>query len=78
MNSRTVVKLLLALVLGLPLLQAVFVWVGGLLEAMGDPATNVVLGHVNTTVGILWLVSVVGLVVALAVQSLEEPIDPGG
>ena len=77
MRSRTAVKLLLALVLGLPLLQAVLVWVGGLLTAMGDPTTNSVLGHVNMAIGIVWLVSVVGLVVALALQSLDEPHDPG-
>ncbi len=77
MRSRTVVKLLLALVLGLPLLQAVLVWVGGLLKAMGDPATSSVLGHISTAIGIVWLVSVVGLVVALALQSLDEPHDPG-
>jgi hypothetical protein len=77
MRSRTAVKVLLALVLGLPLLQAVLVWVGGLLNAMGDPATSSVLGHVNTAVGIVWLVSVVGLVVALAIQTIDEPREPG-
>lgn len=77
MKSRTAVKLLLTLVLGLPLLQAALVWVGGLLNAMGDAATKSVLTHVNTVVGIVWLVSVVGLVVALALQSLDEPRGPG-
>ncbi len=77
MRSRSAVKLLLALTLGLPLLQAVLVWVGGLLTAMGDPTTSSVLGHVNTAFGIVWLVSVVGLVVALALQSLDEPRGPG-
>lgn len=77
MRSRTAVKVLLALVLGLPLLQAVLVWVGGLLQVMGDPATTTVLGHINTAIGILWLVSVVGLVVALAIQTIDEPREPG-
>jgi hypothetical protein len=77
MRSRSAVKLMLALTLGLPLLQAVLVWVGGLFTAMGDPTTSTVLGHVNTATGIVWLVSVVGLVVALALQSLDEPHDPG-
>jgi len=76
MRSRTAVKVFLALVLGLPLLQAVLVWVGGLLRAMGDAATTAVVGHVNTAVGIAWLVSVVGLVVALAVQTLDGPHEP--
>jgi hypothetical protein len=77
MRSRCAVKLMLALTLGLPLLQAILVWVGGLLTAMGDATTSAVLGHVNTATGIVWLVSVVGLVVALALQSLDEPHDPG-
>jgi len=77
MRSRTAVKVLLTLVLGLALLQAVLVWVGGLLKAMGDPATTAVLGHVNTAIGIAWLVSVVALVVALALQTIDEPHEPG-
>jgi hypothetical protein len=77
MRSCSAVKLMLALTLGLPLLQAVLMWVGGLLTAMGDPTTSTVLGHINTATGIAWLVSVVGLVVALALQSLDEPHDPG-
>ena len=77
MRSRTAVKVLLTLVLGLPLLQAVLVWVGGLLKAMGDPATTTVLSHVNTAVGIAWLASVVALVVALALQTIDEPHEPG-
>lgn len=73
MASRTSVKLLLGLVLGLPILQAVFVWVGGLLAAMGDETAANVLGSVNTVTGIAWLASVVGLVVMLAIRSLEQP-----
>jgi len=72
MNSRTAIKVLLALVLGLPLLQAVFGWVGGLLTAMGDGATAGVLSHVSTAVGIAWLASVVGLLVAIAAYSLDN------
>lgn len=73
MTSRTAVKLLLILVLGLPILQVVFTWVGGLLSAMGDGAAAGVLEHLGTTVRITWLVSIVGLIVMLAIQSLEEP-----
>jgi hypothetical protein len=78
MPIRTAVKVLLALVLGLPLLQAVLVWVGRLFQALGDVGTTMVLGHVNTAIGIAWLVSVVGLVVGLALQSLEAPEEPEG
>ena len=76
MNSRTALKLLLVLVLGLPLVQGVLYWVDGLLGAMGDEATGHVIEYVNTAFGILWLISLVGLVVILAVQNLDEPRDP--
>ena len=76
MNSRNALKLLLILVLGLPLVQGVFFWVDGLLGAMGDEATGQVLKYVSTAFVILWLISLVGLVVTLAVQNLDEPRDP--
>ncbi len=71
MNARSAVRLLLALVLGLPILLAVFSWVGGLLGAMGDAAAAGVLSHVGTATRVAWLVCVVALVVALALQSLD-------
>jgi len=73
MVSRTAVKILLAFVLGLPVLMTVLRWVGGLLTAMGDASATTVLQHLNTGASVLWLVSVVGLVIALAVQNFEDP-----
>jgi hypothetical protein len=73
MTLRWAVRLLLGAVLGLPLVQAIFLWVAGLLRAMGDEAAAAVIGHLNTAAGVLWLVSLVGLVVTLAMQSLERP-----
>ncbi len=73
MTIRSAVRLLLLAVLGLPLVQAVFVWVAGLLQAMGDEAAATVIRHLTTAAGVFWLVSLVGLVVMLAVQSLERP-----
>ena len=75
MTTRIAVKLLLGLVLGLPILQAVFSWVVGLLSAMGDGAAADVLGYVNTSTRIAWLVCVVGLIIMLAFQSLHESRD---
>ena len=72
MIARTAVKFLLVLVLGLPLLQAVFSWVSGLLSAMGDGTAAEVIAHLNTAGRVAWLVSIVGLVVALAVESVEK------
>jgi len=71
MASRTAVKLMLALVLGLPILLAVLGWVMGLLTAMGDAAAANVLRHIHTGASVLWLVSVVGLVVVLAIETLD-------
>jgi hypothetical protein len=67
------VRSLLFAVLGLPLVQAVLAWVARLLAAMGDNAGANVVGHLNTAIGVLWLLVLVGLVVALAVNTLEPP-----
>jgi hypothetical protein len=76
MNCRCLIRLLLMLVLGLPLVQATLLWVGGLLHAMGDEAASRVIGHFSTTVGVAWLLTLVGLVVALAAKALNEPQSP--
>jgi len=73
MTARSATKLLLIFVLGLPLILAVMSWVDGLLTAMGDASAVNVLGHVSTVLRVIWLVCVVGLVVTLAIQSLDEP-----
>ena len=73
MASRNAVKLLLALVLGLPILLAVLGWIVGLLTAMEDAAAATVLRYLSTGVSVLWLVTVVGLVIALALETLDEP-----
>lgn len=76
MNFRSALKTLLILVLGLPLIQAVLFWVSSLFQSMGDDAVKAVLGHANTAIGIIWLLGLVGLIVALALQTLDEPRDP--
>ena len=73
MATRNAVKVLLALVLGLPILLAVLGWVVGLLTAMEDAAAATVLRYLSTGVSVLWLVTVVGLVIALAIEALDEP-----
>lgn len=76
MNFRTALKTLLALVLGLPLVEAVLVWVSRLFESMGDENVKAVLDKTNIAIGVLWLISLVGLIVILALQNLDEPRDP--
>jgi hypothetical protein len=73
MTLRTAIRYLLLTVIALPIAQIVFVWVGGLLQAMGDEAAAIVLGHMGTAAGVLWVLALVGLVVLLAVKALEEP-----
>jgi hypothetical protein len=75
MALRTALKSLLGLVVGLPLLQALLFWVGGLLAAMGDAAAANVLRGVNIAVGVLWLISLLAIVVLLAVKAVSEPVD---
>jgi hypothetical protein len=71
-NLRTALKSLLTLVLGLPILSVVLAWIAGLLAAMGDADAANVLGHINTATRVLWLVSLVGIVVVLGLESLDR------
>jgi hypothetical protein len=64
--------LLVILVLGLPIASVLFTWIAGLLAAMGDASAANVLGHVNTVVRVAWLVSLVGIVVVLGLESLDR------
>ena len=73
MTIRSALKLLLGLSLGLPLLQTVLIWVAGLLAAMGDEAAATFLGRVNVAIGVIWLASLVGLVMLLAIKAVNEP-----
>lgn len=73
MTLRNAVKTLLVLVLALPLVAAVLVWVVGLLRAMGDASGAMVVGYVGTACQVVWLVCLVGLLVTLALTSLQEP-----
>lgn len=75
MNSRSAIKLMLGLVLGLPVVTIVLHWVSGLLKAMEDSSAATVLGYVSTAVGVLWILAVVGLVVAMAVETLDDGDD---
>ncbi|MEM8946933.1 MAG: hypothetical protein AAGD11_17290 [Planctomycetota bacterium] len=72
MNSRSTVKMLLGFVLGLPVVMAVLHWVEGLLTAMEDSSAASVLGYISTAFGVLWLLAVVGLVIAMALETLDD------
>jgi hypothetical protein len=72
MTLRSVTKTLLGLALGLPIVQAVLFWVGGLLRNMGDEGGAKIIGHVVTACQVAGAVSVVGLVISLALVVLNE------
>jgi hypothetical protein len=71
-NLRTVLKSLLILILGLPVASVVFTWIAGLLAAMGDANAANLLGHINTAVRVIWLLLLVGIVIVLALESLDR------
>jgi hypothetical protein len=73
---RSTVVLLLCLILGLPLVYLALVWVAGSLAAMGDAEAAHVLGRINVGLGVLWLLSLLGLVVVLGVRAASEPDQP--
>ena len=56
MTLRSAVKTLLVLSLALPVVEAVLVWVAGLLRAMGDAAGAAIVGHVGTACQVVWSV----------------------
>jgi len=72
MTLRSATKLFVVLALALPVVQAVLVWVGGLLASMGDDAGAATLGHIGTACLVAWSISLVGLVLVLALFVLSE------
>jgi hypothetical protein len=72
MTLRRSIQCLLVTALALPVVQAVLVWVGGLLTSMGDAAGAAVVRHVGTACQVIWAISLVGLVIILAVAALAD------
>lgn len=72
MTLRSATKTLLVLALALPVVQCVLIWVRGLLASMGDPEGAAVIGHVGTVCLVVWSISLVGLIIVLAILTLNE------
>ena len=72
MILRSATKTLLILALALPVVQCVLIWVRGLVASMGDEAGAAFVGHVGTVCLAVWSVALVGLVIILAINSLNE------
>ncbi len=66
MTMRNAARTLLACAVALPVVAVVLIWTGGLLRSMGDAAGAQVVGHLATACQVAWLVSLAGLVIALA------------
>jgi hypothetical protein len=75
MTLRSAAKILLVLALALPVVQAVLIWVAGLLKGMGDAVGAEILGHVMTVCQVVWAIDLVGLVIVLALLVLNERPD---
>ncbi len=69
---RSILLLLLALAVVLPLAQGVLYWVGKLLLAMDDIAGEALIGRLILACGAVWLVDLVVLVLAIAVQLIDQ------
>lgn len=67
---RGLLFLLLAGTLVLPMAVCVVLLLSALLGAMGDAAGAQVLVYIGWAIGAIWSISVIGLIVALAIQSL--------
>jgi hypothetical protein len=72
MALRSATKVLLTFALGLPVVQAVLVWIAGLLSSMGDQAGAAIIRHVGTGCQVVWTVALVALVIVLALLNLNE------
>jgi hypothetical protein len=72
MTLRTATKTLLVLALALPIIQSVLFWIAGMLVSMGDEPGAAIIRHVSTGCQVVWSVSLVGLVIAVAMLVLNE------
>ena len=76
MLSRSVVSVLLAAALLFPIAQGILYWVGSLLAAMQDAAGQQFVNRLVMGLGVLWLIDLVVLVIALAINSQTPPSEP--
>jgi hypothetical protein len=61
------IRFLVAAALGLPVAQAVLVWVGALLGGMGDERGAEIVRSVGTVCLVLWTITLVALLILVAV-----------
>jgi hypothetical protein len=74
--SQNRLFLLVAPAIVLPIATLLVVALSVLVAKMGDPAGGRVLGWIAVGAGLVWLLDLVCLVLALAVQALDAPEQP--
>ena len=74
--SRTILAILLAVAVLLPVAQGVLYWVGNLLSAMDDADGAVFAARLTLALGVFWVLDLILLVLALAVNSLDNRQPP--
>jgi hypothetical protein len=72
MTLRSAARLLLVFALGLPVVHAVLIWVGGLLTSMGDDPGAEILRQIGTGCLVTWTVAIVALVIVLAIVVVND------
>jgi hypothetical protein len=72
MTLHSATMTLLVLAVGLPIVQAVLLWVRGLLASMGDEIGAAVIDHVGTACQVAWPISLVALLILLALIVLQD------
>jgi hypothetical protein len=77
MTLRSATKVLLTFALGLPIIQTVLSWVAGLLRTMGDQAGATIIRGVGSGCQVVWAITLVGLVIVLALQTLNDRPENG-
>ena len=74
--SRTILAILLALAIFLPVAQGVLFWVANLLAAMDDSTGASFAERLMLGLGVFWVLDLILLLVALGMNSLASRDDP--
>lgn len=75
MISQRVILGLIVAAVGLPIVVCVLVGLSYLLAAMGDAAGAQCVGRFGLAAGVLWVIDLIALLLAVAINSLDRPED---
>ncbi len=74
---KRILTILLATSCFVPIVVLVLLGLERLLAALGDEAGAIALGRFSLAGGVVWTLTLIGLLLALAVQSIGSPHDEG-